>query len=97
MGCPGPEPGGRAEEEQILACPSVPSRAGQRSVLEAPGQLRGWSGSSVQDSLACGVTCASVKMGPGAQNCCPAFAHIQLFSSMSVSGRIKWFNRIHFA
>lgn len=80
----------------MLACPSVLCRAGQRS--ECPGQLRDRSGSSVHDSLACGVTCASANAGPGAQNRCPASAQTELFGSLwSVSGRIKWFNRIHFA
>lgn len=96
MGRPGPELGRRAGEEQVLVCPLVPCRAGQLS--ECPGRLRDWSGFSVQDSLACGVTCASANMGPGAQNRCPASAQTELFGSLwSVSGRIKWFNRIHFA
>lgn len=45
-------------EEQVLACPSVLCRAGQRSEC-CPGRLRDRPGSSVHDSLACGVVCAS--------------------------------------
>ena len=45
-----------------------------------------------------GAGLASVNMGPGAQNRCPASAKTELFGSLwSMSGRIKWFNWIHFA